>query len=118
MLGAIADRGGARMRLLMVFTVLGAAATAALAFVRQGSGWSPRRSIRGASLGFWGGIVFNDSLLLDVAEPARVRLVSGFGYSLGYLGGGLLFVVNVLMTLQARHVRARRTPRRRCASRS
>ena len=53
-----------------------------------------------ASLGFWGGIVFNDSLLLHVAEPHEYDLVSGFGYSLGYLGGGLLFSVNVLMTLQ------------------
>jgi UMF1 family MFS transporter len=52
-----------------------------------------------ASLGFWGGIVFNDSLLLHVAEPREYDLVSGYGYALGYLGGGLLFAVNVLMTL-------------------
>ena len=44
--------------------------------------------------------MFNDSLLLHVAEPDEYDLVSGFGYSLGYLGGGLLFAVNVLMTLQ------------------
>ena len=53
-----------------------------------------------ASLGFWGGIVFNDSLLLHVAEPDEYDVVSGFGYALGYLGGGLLFAVNVLMTLK------------------
>ncbi len=41
-----------------------------------------------ASLGFWGGIVFNDSLLLHVAEPEEYDLVSGYGYALGYLGGG------------------------------
>jgi UMF1 family MFS transporter len=44
--------------------------------------------------------VFNDSLLLHVAEPEEYDLVSGFGYALGYLGGGLLFAVNVLMTVK------------------
>jgi UMF1 family MFS transporter len=53
-----------------------------------------------ASLGFWGGVVFNDSLLLHVADPEEYDLVSGYGYSLGYLGGGLLFAVNVFMTLK------------------
>ena len=52
------------------------------------------------SLGFWAGIVFSDSLLLHVAEPREYDLVSGFGYALGYLGGGLLFSINVAMTLR------------------
>jgi UMF1 family MFS transporter len=99
-LGAIADRGGARLRLLMTFTVLGSLATIALALVPQGQWWLAATLFLAASLGFWGGIVFNDSLLLHVAEPAEYDLVSGFGYSLGYLGGGLLFAFNVLMTLK------------------
>ena len=99
-LGAIADRGGARVRMLMAFTVLGAAATLALALVPQGQWWLAAVLFLVASLGFWGGIVFNDSLLLHVAAAEEYDLVSGFGYALGYLGGGLLFAVNVLMTLQ------------------
>src|SRR5512141_717840 len=98
-LGAIADRSGARVRMMMLFTVLGAAATAGLALVGQGHWlWAVVLYIA-ASLGFWGGIVFNDSLLLHVARPEEYDLVSGYGYALGYLGGGLLFAVNVLMTL-------------------
>jgi UMF1 family MFS transporter len=99
-LGAIADRGGARLRLMMVFTVLGAVATIALALVPQGQWWPAALLFLVASLGFWGGIVFNDSLLLHVAEPGEYDLVSGYGYSLGYLGGGLLFALNVLVTLK------------------
>jgi len=99
-LGAIADRGGARVRMLMAFTVLGAAATLALALVPQGQWWLAAALFLVASLGFWGGIVFSDSLLLHVAAAEEYDLVSGFGYALGYLGGGLLFAVNVLMTLQ------------------
>ena len=98
-LGAIADRSGARVRLMMVFTLLGAAATAGLALAGQGAWeWAAALYIA-ASLGFWGGIVFNDSLLLHVAEPSQYDLVSGYGYALGYIGGGLLFLVNVVMTL-------------------
>ena len=99
-LGAIADRGGARVRLLVVSTLLGAAATLALSMVGQAHWQAAAALFLVASLGFWGGIVFNDSLLLHVATPDEYDLVSGFGYSLGYLGGGLLFAVNVTMTLQ------------------
>ena len=98
-LGAIADRGGTRVKLLMAFTVLGSVATLALAFVGQGQWVAAAALFLVASLGFWGSIVFSDSLLLHVAEPAEYDLVSGFGYALGYLGGGLLFSINVFMTL-------------------
>ena len=100
MLGALADRGGSRVRMLVAFTVLGAAGTVALGFVAQGQWVAASACYLVASLGFWGGIVFGDSLLLHVAEPDEYDLVSGYGYSLGYLGGGLLFAVNVLMTLE------------------
>jgi len=99
-LGSIADRSGARVRLLMMFTVLGAAATAGLALVGQGHWIAAVALYLAASLGFWGGLTFNDSLLLHVAEPREFDLVSGFGYGMGYLGGGLLFALNVLMTLK------------------
>jgi UMF1 family MFS transporter len=97
-LGAIADRSGSRLRLLFAFTLLGSVATLALAFVPQGQWIVAAALFLAASLGFWGGIVFSDSLLLHVAEPEEYDLVSGFGYALGYLGGGLLFAVNVVMT--------------------
>jgi UMF1 family MFS transporter len=97
-LGAIADRSGSRLRLLFAFTLLGSVATLALAFVPQGQWIVAAALFLAASLGFWGGIVFSDSLLLHVAEPDEYDLVSGFGYALGYLGGGLLFAVNVVMT--------------------
>jgi UMF1 family MFS transporter len=99
-LGTIADRSSSRVRLLMTFTVLGAAATAALALVDQGHWLLAAALFLAAALGFWGGLVFNDSLLLHVAAPDEYDLVSGFGYALGYLGGGLLFALNVLMTLK------------------
>jgi len=97
LVGAIADKSGARIRLLALFTVLGAAMTAALYWVAKGDWGCAAALYLLASLGFWGGNQFYDSLLTDVADEPDYDLVSGYGYALGYLGGGLLFAVNVLM---------------------
>jgi UMF1 family MFS transporter len=100
LLGAVADRCGARVRLLALFTVLGAAATGGLYLVGAGE-WQMAAALYGvASLGFWAGVTFCDSLLLDVAGREELDLVSAYGYALGYVGGGLLFAVNVFMTLE------------------
>ena len=52
-----------------------------------------------ASIGFSGALVFYDALLVSVSPPERYDEVSAFGFSLGYVGGGLLFALNVAMTL-------------------
>jgi UMF1 family MFS transporter len=96
-LGAIGDRGGRRKQFMFAWTLLGVCATAGLYFVGQGEWFAAALLFVLATMGFNGGIVFNDSLLLDVAQPGELDRVSAFGYSLGYLGGGLLFLVNVLM---------------------
>src|SRR5690349_16770379 len=96
-IGAVADKGGVRIRLLLLFTVLGAAMTTAMFWVAKGDWQMAAFFYVAASLGFWGGNQFYDSLLTDVAEERDYDLVSSYGYSLGYLGGGLLFLVNVLM---------------------
>lgn len=100
LVGAIADKGGARIRLLALFTVLGAAMTSSLYLVGQGDWMAASLLYIAASVGFWSGNQFYDSLITDVSEPADYDLVSGFGYSLGYLGGGVLFAVNVMMVTQ------------------
>jgi UMF1 family MFS transporter len=96
-LGAIADRGGARKKFMFAWTLLGVAATGALYFTAKGEWVAALTLFVLATIGFNGGIVFNDALLLDVAKPGDLDRVSAFGYSLGYLGGGLLFLVNMLM---------------------
>jgi UMF1 family MFS transporter len=99
-LGAIADHGGHRKRFLITFTYLGVIMTAALMLIPKGQWtWALLTYICGA-IGFWGAVVFYDSLLPQVAPADRIDQVSSLGYSLGYLGGGLLFVLNVMMTLK------------------
>ena len=50
-------------------------------------------------VGFAGSIIFYDSLLTTVAPEARRDSVSSLGFSMGYLGGGMLFALNVWMAL-------------------
>lgn len=98
-LGMLGDRGGARLKFLLAFTVVGVAATAGLFFVSQGDALMAAAMFALGSIGFWGGIIFYDSLLIDVAPRDRIDTVSGLGYSIGYLGGGILLAINVWMTL-------------------
>jgi len=99
-LGALADRSSAHLRFLAAFTALGAIPTALLAFVGP-TGWVSAAVLFAiASLGFWGGLIFYDSMLIQVAPRGRIDSVSGFGYALGYLGGALLLTLNVLMYAQ------------------
>jgi UMF1 family MFS transporter len=98
-LGAVADGSAARRAFLLWFAGVGLAATGALYFVPQARWLLAAVVYVVAILGFSGANVFYDSLLVFVAPPGRRDFVSAFGFALGYLGGGVLFAVNVLMTL-------------------
>jgi MFS transporter, UMF1 family len=96
-LGALADRRGQRKLWLGLFTLLGVVATALLATAGRGE-WALALPVFAvASIGFYGGSSFQDALLVQVATPAESNRVSAYGYAAGYLGGGLLLVVNVLL---------------------
>ncbi len=99
LLGAIADTGGARKRFLLFFATMGVAMTAALYMVARGD-WALALALYVLALiGFSGGNVFYDALLIFVSEERKLDVVSALGYGMGYLGGGLLFAFNVVMTL-------------------
>jgi MFS transporter, UMF1 family len=96
-LGAIADRAAATKRFLILFAYLGVLATAALYLVDRGRWeWAIVCYALGV-VGFSGANVFYDALLPTIAPRARLDAVSSLGYALGYLGGGVLFLVNVAM---------------------
>jgi UMF1 family MFS transporter len=98
-LGAIADKGSAKKKFLVFFAYLGVLMTAALFLVQEGQWvWAIFIFAMGI-IGFSGANVFYDSLLPGIVGEQKIDYVSGLGFSMGYLGGGLLFLINVLMTL-------------------
>lgn len=100
LLGAMADRAGRRKRYLLRCAALGVLATAALFWAAAGQWLLALGLYAIAILGYAGSNIFYDALLPHVAPPRHFDRVSSLGYALGYLGGGLLFALNVLMTLQ------------------
>jgi len=99
-IGAIGDRCLIRKRLLVLFAILGSVMTALLYVVPQGAWQAALTLYTVAIFGFMAANVFYDALLVSVCDAEQRELVSSLGYALGYLGGGLLFTINVLMTLQ------------------
>jgi UMF1 family MFS transporter len=98
-LGAIADSMSRRKAMLFGFAFLGMLMTGGLYLVGQGD-WQLAAMLYVLSMiGFSGSNVFYDSLLPFVSNTGDVDRVSALGFSLGYLGGGLLLAVNVMMTM-------------------
>ena len=97
LLGGLADRRGYKKRFLFATTLLGACSTAAMYWVVQGDWSTALLLFTLASIGFFAGTSFYDSLIVSVATPAEMDRTSALGYGLGYLGGGLLFALNVFM---------------------
>jgi UMF1 family MFS transporter len=107
-LGTIADYTRLKKKLLLVFAYVGAVATIFLIFMKADM---PILGTNGAvlvgsllfiiaNLSFGAAIVFYNAFLPDIASPDRRDKVSSQGWALGYLGGGLLLLLNLgLLTL-------------------
>ena len=99
-LGTVADAAKSKSRFLFGFTLIGAVATASMFFIAQGQWVYALLLYLVSSLCFSGGNIFYDALLVEVSEEKYYDRTSAFGFSLGYLGGGILLVINVLMFLK------------------
>ena len=96
-LGTITDVMRGKKRFLAIFACIGIVSTALLVLVSTGD-WV-LASIFGilGRIGFNGANSFYDALLPHVAREADRDAVSARGYAMGYLGGGLLLAVNIVM---------------------
>jgi len=99
-LGAIADSGGIHKRMLAGFALLGIVSTAGFFLVGEGNWHYAILLYVIAFIGFSGANVFYDAMLPSLVNREDYHKLSALGYALGYLGGGLLFLVNVGMTLK------------------
>ncbi len=96
-LGTIADERGSKKRFLAVFLALGIAATAGLWFVGAGDVLLGAVMYTLATVGATGSFVFYEALLPHVARAGEVDRVSTAGYALGYIGGGILLVLQLMV---------------------
>lgn len=96
-LGAMADLTGKRKVLLMSFTMVGVAATALLYFIKTGDWMIASLLYVLGNIAYSAGHVFYDSLLQHVSTSSDLDEVSTRGYALGYLAGGIMLTINILM---------------------
>ena len=96
-LGAIADYSGSKKRFLAAFAIPGMLAASLMVFIGTGNWLLAVLLYIVGEIGFSGSIIFYDSLLPHIAKPDELDQVSTRGYAMGYLGGGLLLAINILM---------------------
>ena len=97
--GAIADRTGAKREILLGFGWLGAASCVAM-FAVRGANWQLGAVLFVlAFVGYSCATVVNYALLIEVSETAERDRVSSFGWALAYIGGGLLLAADFVLSL-------------------
>ncbi len=96
-LGAIADYSNLKKRMMLFFAVLGALCTIGLFFIT-----GPLYVLGGllfilANVAFGASIVFYNAFLPQIASEDQRDKVSSRGWALGYIGGGLLLLLNLIL---------------------
>ena len=86
-LGALADRGGHRRRYLLLTTVIAIGGSVLLYFPTPGEVRFALTVFVIANVAFELSGVFYNSYLPDISTPANIGKISGYGWSLGYVGG-------------------------------
>ena len=98
-LGAISDFSAAKKKFLQFFLFMGVIASILLAFVGEGDYILASVLFIVGSIGFSGGNVFYDGFLPEVADKDEIDKVSAGGFAYGYIGGGVLLTINILMIM-------------------
>ena len=94
-LGAIADYSHLRKRMMQIFAMIGAVATIFMFFITGDLWWLGGVLFIIANLAFGAAIVFYNAYLPDIASEEERDRVSSYGFSMGYLGGGVLLALNL-----------------------
>ncbi len=98
-LGAIADYSHRRKQMMQLFAFIGAIATILMFTVSGDLWWLGGVLFIIANLTFGAAMVFYNSYLPDIASEDQRDSVSSYGWAMGYLGGGLLLVLNLVLYL-------------------
>jgi len=98
-LGAIADYRAIKKRMLAVFVGVGVVTTILMGTIGRGEWMYAALLFMISNIAIASSFVFYDSLLPHIAAPHEMDRVSTAGYAIGYFGGGVLLVINLLWIL-------------------
>ncbi|MFW6243807.1 MAG: MFS transporter [Desulfovibrionales bacterium] len=94
-LGAVADYSATKKKFLALLCAMGSLCTVSLFFVGRGDVFLAMLLFGLAQIGLVGGNVFYDAFLPQIAPEGKMDWVSGKGFALGYLGGGIQFALSL-----------------------
>ncbi len=96
-LGAVADHTNSKKRFLMFFCLAGSLCTASFLFTRPDGVFPFLLLFVAAQISFVSANVFYDAFLPQIAPPEHLDAVSAKGFAYGYIGGGLQFLLSLLL---------------------
>lgn len=96
-LGAIADFSRSKKKFLIFFIFLGSISSSLLFFTGQGDYILVSILFIFGTVGFAGGNVFYDAFLPEIVPLKDMDYISSKGYAFGYIGGGILLLINLMM---------------------
>jgi UMF1 family MFS transporter len=100
-LSAIADYSHRRKQMMQLFASIGAIATIMMFFTTAPLWWLGGLLFIIANLAFGAALVFYNSYLPDIASEDQRDRVSSYGWAMGYLGDGLLLILNLVLYLMS-----------------
>jgi UMF1 family MFS transporter len=100
-LGALADYSRLKKNLMILFCYVAVAATCLLFFVTENLYLISALLFIISKVGFGATMVFYNAFLPEIASQDKRDKVSSYGFALGYLGGGLLLLFNLLLVYYA-----------------
>ena len=103
-LGSIADISESKKRFLMAFCFVGSLFTTLLFFSRSGDVWMTMIFFFIANTCFISANIFYDAFLPHIASRKEIDQVSGRGYAYGYLGGGLQFLICIILIIAHNYI--------------
>jgi len=100
-IGVVGDKFRIRKKLLLGFMILGSISTGMFYINHQGEWVLALMLYVVATVGFMAANIFYDALLVPICTETQIDKVSGLGYGMGYLGGGIALAICVVLTQKA-----------------
>jgi UMF1 family MFS transporter len=96
LLSGLSDVAGLRKKFMTFFTILGCLSSMSLFGFTESTIGLGVIGFAFATMGYAGSLVFYNAYLPEIATPDRLDKLSARGFAMGYIGGVLLLIINLL----------------------